>query len=517
MERLGRYPLSVVLAFLEEADGVALLSTKKVYYTNLLPMFRIVAPLSGSSANEPDGGALRQRQPPPHRYWFRVVPVPDVTTRLARMNTVRLYRRGRRRMIPMRVGLTTSQQAQIEWREQRRTLVAPFPPHLELLRLKDDDNDCDPTTTTTTSLLPTTTTMRNMHGGGSKMRNPILLLASYPRSGNTLVRSLWEAVTNVITGSDTRPDRPLSQQLNFVGEGHTTTNSSNSSALPFLCKTHWPERQGCCPIVASSVIVLVRNPYDAIDSYWNMNATCTHTETVVDGVYQRYRHFFNRLVQNEIKVWLDYLTYWERQRQDRGVNVLFVRYEDVLRDPAGQVTQMLQFALYRHNSDETIMPDLSEFWQHRIRHAISGKSAGSFGVYRPRTINGTSQSFGKSLKRYSRELLSYIEDTAEQRSSEDTQFLRRFGYSIRHQNFPANFVGSGEPPRQSLVKSRRSTTTIPTITINVDDNNDSMMIRPLDCPFGRNLQAWRHSITDQDRSPLPTVPKPPPPQQTTTP
>jgi hypothetical protein len=511
MERLGRFPLSVVLSFLEEADGVALLSTKKVYSTNLLPIFRI-AP-SGPAPNEPDDG----RRPRRRRYWFRVVPVHDVTTRLARMNTVRLYRRGREGERMRRVGLTTSQQAQIEWREQRRTFCAPFPPHLELLRLKDDD-DYDPATTS----LPTT--MRNMHGdSGKRMHNPnILLLASYPRSGNTLVRSLWEAVTNVITGSDTRPDRPLSQQLNFVGEGHTTTtNSATNGALPFLCKTHWPERRGCCPIVASAVIVLVRNPYDAIDSYWNMNATCTHTETVVDGVYQKYRHFFNRLVQNEMKVWLDYLSYWERQRQERGVNVLFIRYEDVLRDPAGQVTQMLQFALHRRNRDDDQFMPLSEFWQHRIRHAISGKSAGSFGVYRPRTANGTnnSLSFGKSLKRYSRELLNYMEDTAEQRS--DPQFIRRFGYSIRHQNFPANFVGSGEPPRQgpfSDVLCRRSTTTstIPTITINVgdDDNNDSMMIRPRDCPFGRNLQTWRHSITDHDRSPLPTVPKQP---QTITP
>jgi Sulfotransferase domain len=529
MEKLGRFPLSVILSFLEEADGVALLSTKRVYYNQLLPIFRVSSPpleeLSSSSG--------RQQR---HRYRFRVVPVHDVSTLLARTNTKRLYRR-RRMMTHHRVGLTTSQLAQIEWQEQQQTLSAPFPPHLELLRL----SDYTPTTPTTT---PKTTT---------------ILLASYPRSGNTLVRSLWEAVTNVVTGSDTRPDLPLAQQLDFCGEGYTTPPSRASSL--FLCKTHWPERRGYAALNdASAVMVLVRNPYDAIDSYWNMNATCTHTETVMDAVYHTYRTFFNRLVRNEIRVWIDYLTYWERERDD-GNNILFVRYEDVARDPAGQVTQMLQFAMHHHhhrnhhhrgnnhnnnsnsnsnsnsnnnnnnnsnnnnnnniNNHETEEEPLSEFWQHRIRHAIAGRTSGSLGVYRPRTATGRGNSFGKSLKRYSKELIDYIEDTAE---SDPNQFLRRFGYSIRHQNFPANFV-AGEPPRDCrsngsspMAKHRRSatttaaavaaaaTTTTTTITINIGAS-----IRPSDCPFGRHMQAWRHSVTNNDQTPLPTVIVPPQP------
>jgi Sulfotransferase domain len=522
MEKLGRFPLSVILSYLDEADGVALLSTKRVYYNQLLPIFRVTAsppPLEESSSG---------RQQRPYRYRFRVVPVHDVSTLLARSNTMRLYRR---RMNHPRLGLTTSQLAQIEWQEQQQTLSAPFPPHLELLRLSDPA----PTTPTTTSATT-------------------ILLASYPRSGNTLVRSLWEAVTNVVTGSDTRPDLPLAQQLDFCGEGSTTPSQKpRAAASLFLCKTHWPERRGYAAMNdASAVILLVRNPYDAIDSYWNMNATCTHTETVTDAVYHKYRTFFNRLVRNEIRVWIDYLTYWEREGEENGGNnnVLFVRYEDVARDPAGQVTQMLQFAMNHHrnrnhhqgynknnndnnnnnndddNNDhhETEEESLSEFWQHRIRHAIAGRTSGSLGVYRPRTATGRGNSFGKSLKRYSKELIDYIEDTAE---SDPNQFLRRFGYSIRHQNFPANFV-AGEPPRNCRTRSnngssngsspmakhqRGATTTAATtaaaatttITINVGAS-----IRPSDCPFGRHMQAWRHSVTNNDQSPLPTVVPPQP-------
>lgn len=38
----------------------------------------------------------------------------------------------------------------------------------------------------------------------------VTLLSSYPRSGNTLMRTLLERITSTVTGSDTRPDRSLS-------------------------------------------------------------------------------------------------------------------------------------------------------------------------------------------------------------------------------------------------------------------------------------------------------------------
>ena len=42
-------------------------------------------------------------------------------------------------------------------------------------------------------------------------------LASYPRSGNSLLRKLVEQATGVITGADTLPERTLSQALQRCG------------------------------------------------------------------------------------------------------------------------------------------------------------------------------------------------------------------------------------------------------------------------------------------------------------
>lgn len=45
-----------------------------------------------------------------------------------------------------------------------------------------------------------------------------------------------------------------------------------------VVKTHYPERLGLRPFGGSKVILLVRNPFDAIDSYFNMALTNTHDQ-----------------------------------------------------------------------------------------------------------------------------------------------------------------------------------------------------------------------------------------------
>ena len=44
-----------------------------------------------------------------------------------------------------------------------------------------------------------------------------ILLTSYPRSGNTLIRTYLEKLTRVFTGSDCDVRRPLNKQLQDMG------------------------------------------------------------------------------------------------------------------------------------------------------------------------------------------------------------------------------------------------------------------------------------------------------------
>ncbi len=103
--------------------------------------------------------------------------------------------------------------------------------------------------------------------------NEKVLLASYPRSGNTLIRSYLEKITGIITGSDHVLGLKLNKdlfELGMQGEGkvdHTV----------WIVKTHYPERMGHSPLAVNKCLLLVRSPLDSIWSFFNMMATQSHT------------------------------------------------------------------------------------------------------------------------------------------------------------------------------------------------------------------------------------------------
>ena len=437
METLQRYPLSVILSFLSETEGTSLLITKKRFAYQLLPIFRLKEGF--------DGLRIRNAK---NRHRFVVSPVQDPTLLLVRLNTRRLFRRKCR----PKKGLTTVALASREWNDHS----FQYPPQLELLRFLNRQSE--------------------LHGSGTT------LLVSYPRSGNTLVRTLLERTTGVVTGSDTRPDRNLSRELaeqhNLVGEGVT-----QPSAVAFI-KSHWPERTGNAVFEGKRAILLVRNPYDAIDSYWNMNATKSHTKTVTDAVYERFHDKFEALVKNEIQVWLNFLNYW---LEETKIPVLVVRFEDLIQDTERELIRMMEFSLEQ--------PSLSSYWQKRVRHVTSG-SVEKLGSYQPRSASPGVTFVGKSLRkgRYSNELIQYIHSTT---ASLPVNYLQKYGYDVFSQDFPNNFAARRQPPIDP--PSQRST--VPQTVI----MNSGLSIRPLNCQFGRAMQAWRHSVTKDDTEPLPTV------------
>ena len=80
-------------------------------------------------------------------------------------------------------------------------------------------------------------------------------------------------------------------QITTLGRGQKSTPKPDvlvdlMETLPskFLyqrIKTHFPERRGYLTYSTTKrIILLVRNPYDSIDSYWNMCCTNTHTERI---------------------------------------------------------------------------------------------------------------------------------------------------------------------------------------------------------------------------------------------
>jgi hypothetical protein len=322
----------------------------------------------------------------------------------------------------------------------------------------------------------------------------ITLLVSYPRSGNTLLRSLLEGITGIVTSSDTRPDRALSQALaeqhGLVGEG---------LCRPPLCKTHWPERIGCQQFEARRAILVVRNPFDAIvDSYWNLNVTNTHTEKVTDEVYEQFQDFFQDLVRNETKVWLDFLDFW--YHQGTKIPLLVVRYEDLIRSPRSELERILEF--YTTGG--------AEEWKTRLDTVLSQQRPHHGYQQQSSSKNNSNPSIiGRSITRgrYPPDLL----ETLHQMDKQQNGWLERFGYHVLNNNnpeglFPKNMMEesllpSSSPPPQKEIITEKSSSSTTTMTINQPDID----LRPRNCPYGRNMRTWRRAHTMDDTRPFPTV------------
>lgn len=104
------------------------------------------------------------------------------------------------------------------------------------------------------------------------------ILSSYPRSGNTLIRSYIEKMIGIYTGSDCDKRRNLNKMLFEMGmKGEGLIDDS-----VVLVKTHYPERVGLGIFKCSKVILIVRNPMDSMASLFNMIATGTHSESIQD-------------------------------------------------------------------------------------------------------------------------------------------------------------------------------------------------------------------------------------------
>ena len=434
---LGRYALSLVLCYLEEHEGTSLLISCKRFARNILPMFRL----------KNKDWLLGLKKVQQHRHRFIEYPAQDQDVLLQRLNTRRLRKRILQRNNSgeeqcYELDKTTKQLAQLANNEQL------WPAHLELLRFL---------------------TRADKKTGTS-------LLVSYPRSGNTLLRNLLERLSGIVTGSDNRPDRKLSKDLaikhNLVGEGVTN--------CVHIVKTHYPERPGA-RVQGKRVVLLVRNPYDAIDSYWNLNLTNTHTETVTDDVYQKYQAAFDELAQNEMEVWIRFHRYW----LEAPIPVLIVRFEDLISNMEDELLRIAQFLHMDPN---------------RVRHACehnSSSSTSQLGSYRPRTT-GT-KPFGKSLEkgRYSDDMIAQFHTIADGLPGwNDQTMLQYFGYDILTQDFPNNFLNQTAAPMVAGPVG------------GVDESmevNTGYQIRTKDDKYGRSMKQWRLDRTNKDQDPFPTV------------
>ncbi|EWM25143.1 Sulfotransferase [Nannochloropsis gaditana] len=379
-------------------------------------------------------------------------------------------------------------------------------------------------------------------------------LLSYPRSGNSMLRTLLEEATGIVTGSDTRPDRVLSRSLlkrGLRGEGVVDERA-------WIVKSHWPERHGYRRFPAQRIILLVRNPFDAIYSYFNMGLTNTHEERLASDVFESLAPLWEDMARNEARVWAKFNAYWLTQK----LPVLVVRYEDLLLHTEEMLVRLVSFlestpreairASRSHMAriaksaaairSPPIIPPIS--FSELVLDGPRGEDQGAIdsSVTSPVTPAGTHPevppppssrspprshacpdkgNIGKSLRFFSPAL---VEDVARLAGGG----LRAFGYDPVSQGFPhrvlslplyercVKFVDpsllSHLPDRNIAPPAAAATaagSALPAysmrerrVTLNTGTQRG---VRDRADRFGRGITSVRHELTDHDRRPLRTV------------
>jgi hypothetical protein len=141
-----------------------------------------------------------------------------------------------------------------------------------------------------------------------------------------MLRQILELRTGIITGSDSRFNRTLSTSLmkcGYQGEG-ITDNSV------WIVKSHYPERLGFIKFPFSRVILLVRNPFDAILSYFHMGMTNTHDKNLTNKSFESLRHIYQEFIVNESKIWNDFHDFWYAACEQLDIPIHVIRYEDLI-------------------------------------------------------------------------------------------------------------------------------------------------------------------------------------------
>ena len=162
-------------------------------------------------------------------------------------------------------------------------------------------------------------------------------MSSYPRSGNTLLRSYLEKITGLVTGSDTNTSQTLNKALFTAGlEGEGLVDKR-----VWIIKTHYPECYGGTEFGTERSILLVRNPLDAIVSHFNFETTHSHTLSVTEDTYTRFSNIWKSYCEAEMKVWKQFHKFWLNSK----IPVHIVRYEDLVADPKSTLNELMKFAL----------------------------------------------------------------------------------------------------------------------------------------------------------------------------
>ena len=167
--------------------------------------------------------------------------------------------------------------------------------------------------------------LRDLEALALFMKNPqVIWLASYPRSGNTLLRTVLYQCFGIQSASvypnDLGGNKALQSYIGHI-EHEASEDIRLSSGGIYLIKTHEP------PHDDNAAIYIVRDGRAACVSLWEFDGRNQPLEAVVSGGHR-------------VGAWADHLKEW---RPWERPNTLLVKYEDIIDDLSMVLERMSQF------------------------------------------------------------------------------------------------------------------------------------------------------------------------------
>lgn len=157
-------------------------------------------------------------------------------------------------------------------------------------------------------------------------------------------------------------------------KGSLTTDLGHTQII----KSHYPwfeSNRSPCEYKVKKVILMVREPLSALNSFFNMVCTYDHASKIENPSYIASPGYENwiKLICSEL---VSFHRFWKKQ----SVPIFWVRYEDMKKDKRGALTKLMQFM------DGT--PELSGYWVQRIDTVLKKSSENS--TYRDASYKGQS-------------------------------------------------------------------------------------------------------------------------------
>jgi hypothetical protein len=180
-----------------------------------------------------------------------------------------------------------------------------------------------------------------------RLRETDVMLVSYPRSGNTWMR--------VIIAHILYPQMQINSLQDIkalVPDIYTSFRKGAEYSSPRVVKTHQSyatRHEPLNPNFYSKNIYIVRHPFDVIASYYDFQSNLWKDKPYSEPSLGR---FVEKVVSGAFTVsWQEHVLSWHCMREEK--EILFVRYEDLLEQPAEVVKLVAEF-LGRSLSPEEI-------------------------------------------------------------------------------------------------------------------------------------------------------------------